>query len=232
MNPKLPIQTLRKIAVVGYCCSSGDEDGALAEQERRVKDFALAQGWLLTEIYIEQDIPGRIPFAERPQGKQLLAQLRPGDIVIGVEFDRVFCSANDAVTTILDFQKRRIGLSLLDLGAAVSSNYDLTKLLLTLLTACARFEDILHNLSFQHLRDAKRHQRQAGRYLGGEVPFGWRRNPQTRNELEPVPAEQDAIARMRQLRADGVGFRAIARLMSDRGFPIAHTTVRQVLARG
>jgi hypothetical protein len=52
------------------------------------------------------------------------------------------------------------------------------------------------------IRATKRMQRQRGRYLGGIVPWGWIKGAD--GELVPIPEQQTAIERMRQMRAEGV----------------------------
>jgi hypothetical protein len=50
-----------------------------------------------------------------------------------------------------------------------------------------------------------------GRYLGGKVPFGFRRGDE--GEFVPHEAEQEAIREMVALRAQGKALRAIAEAM-------------------
>jgi len=54
-----------------------------------------------------------------------------------------------------------------------------------------------------------------GRYLGGKVPFGFRRGDD--GELVEVPAEQEAIREMVAHRAQGKALRAIAEAMQATG---------------
>ena len=54
----------------------------------------------------------------------------------------------------------------------------------------------------------KADQKARGRYLGGTVPFGYRRGDD--GELIPHEAEQEAIREMAALRAQGRPLRAIA----------------------
>jgi DNA invertase Pin-like site-specific DNA recombinase len=71
--------------------------------------------------------------------------------------------------------------------------------------------------------------RRASRFLGGAVPFGYRLT--SRGGLEPVPKQQDAIRQMRELRAQGLAYRAIAAQMEANGHKLSHMTVHKILRR-
>lgn len=59
------------------------------------------------------------------------------------------------------------------------------------------------------------------------MPFGCRRGEH--GELAPHEAEQAAIREMVVLRAQGKGFRVIAKAMQAKGFKISHVGVKGVL---
>ncbi len=62
-----------------------------------------------------------------------------------------------------------------------------------------------------HGDKVKADQKARGRYLGGKVPFGFRRGDE--GEFVPHEAEQEAIREMVALRAQGKALRAIAEAM-------------------
>ena len=70
------------------------------------------------------------------------------------------------------------------------------KLVLTILAAIAEFE---RERIGERIRDAKRHQRRTGQYLGGDRPFGWRIGED--GALIEDENEQRAFAEMRTLRS-------------------------------
>ena len=73
----------------------------------------------------------------------------------------------------------------------------------------------------------KADQKARGRYLGGNVPFGFRRGED--GELVPHEAEQEAIREMVALRAQGRPLRAIADAVRAKGVRISHEGVAGVL---
>ena len=65
------------------------------------------------------------------------------------------------------------------------------------------------------------------RYLGGKVPFGFRRGGS--GELVPDGAEQEATQEMIALRAQGKPLRAISEAAAAKGHRISHEGVAGVL---
>jgi putative DNA-invertase from lambdoid prophage Rac len=73
----------------------------------------------------------------------------------------------------------------------------------------------------------KADQKARGRYLGGKVPFGFRRGDD--GDLVPHEAEQEAIREIVSLRAQGNALRAIAQAVAAKGHKLSHEGVAGVL---
>ena len=112
---------------------------------------------------------------------------------------------------------------LLDLGGDISGN-GLSKLFLTIAAAFAEAE---RDRIRERIGQVKADQKARGRYLGGKVPFGFRRGE--RGKLIPHEAEQEAIREMTAMRAQGNPLRAIAEAMQAEGYRISHEGVAGVL---
>ena len=80
--------------VFGYARVSTDRQAdsniSLDEQERRITARCTENGWQLQQVFIDSAVSGSVPLNKRPQGSQLLAALRPGDVVIASRMDRCF----------------------------------------------------------------------------------------------------------------------------------------------
>jgi len=138
----------------------------------------------------------------------------------------MFRSAWNALNVIRDFQRRQVSLWLLDLGGDVSGD-GIAKLVLTILAAIAEFE---RERIGERIRDAKRHQRRTGQFLGGDRPFGWRVGGD--GVLIEDENEQRAIAEIRRLRSEGMSYRAISEHMrTEFGLSISHQGVKRVVDR-
>ena len=103
-----------------------------------------------------------------------------------------------------DLKKRGVALHLLDLGGDISGN-GLAKLLLTIAVAFAEAE---RDRIRERIGQVKADQKARERYLGGKLPFGFRRGDG--GGLIPHEAEQDAIREIVALRAQGNALRVIA----------------------
>lgn len=215
------------MAIYGYCrVSTGrhaNEGESLDVQRNQIASYANPQGLKLTEIVVEHDVSGSIPVGERPAGRLLLAKLQRGDVLIAAKISRLFRSALDALRTVESMKERGIGLHLPDLGGDVASN-GLSKLFLTIISAVAEAE---RDWTRERMTQVKADQRARNRYLGGIVPFGFRRGPA--GELLEHPGEQEAIREIYALRRSGRSLRAISAEMQAWGHNISHQGVSDVL---
>ena len=180
-------------------------------------------GLTIDRIFVERAVSGSVPVTERPEGKALFALLEKGDVVMSPKLDRLFRSALDALMVVEDLRKRAVALHLLDLGGDISGN-GLSKLFLTIAAAFAEAE---RDRIRERVSQSKADQKARGRYLGGIVPFGYRRGES--GELVPHEGEQEAIRDMAALRAEGRPLRAIAEAVRAKGFRISHEGVKGVL---
>ena len=220
------------MATFGYCRVSTAKQAAEGEsldvQRRQIEGYAHMHGLALEEIVVEEGVSGSIPVADRPAAGPLFAKLTKGDVVIAPKLDRLFRSALDALKVVEDLKKRGIALHLLDLGGDISGN-GLSKLFLTIAAAFAEAE---RDRIRERIGQVKADQKARGRYLGGKVPFGFRRGES--GELVPHEGEQEAIREVVALRSEGRPLRAIAEAVRASGHRISHEGVAGVLrtARG
>lgn len=195
------------MTVYGYVRVStdrqADEGVSLSAQERTLAGYALMQGLQLEQTFVEQGVSGATPLALRSEGSRLLTTLRPGDVVLTPKLDRMFRSALDALRVLERLHAEKIGLHMLDLGGDVTGN-GISKLVFTILSAVAEAE---RDRIRERIVEVKRDQRRQGRYLGGIVPFGYRRGAD--GELIADAAEQVIVRHAQALRQEGQPLRAI-----------------------
>jgi putative DNA-invertase from lambdoid prophage Rac len=215
------------MAIYGYCRVStvrqATEGESLEVQQRQIQGYAHMHGLALDGIVVEEGVSGSVPVAERPAAGPLFAKLAKGDVIIAPKLDRLFRSALDALKVVEDLKKRGVALHLLDLGGDISGN-GLSKLFLTIAAAFAEAE---RDRIRERIGQMKADQKARGRYLGGKVPFGFRRG--NSGELVPHEDEQEAIRKMIAMRGDGKPLRAIADAMRENGLKISHEGVAGVL---
>lgn len=176
---------------------------SLEVQQRQATGYAMMKGWEVDASFVEAGVSGATPLAARPEGARLLGAVRKGDIIITAKLDRMFRNAADALGTLEVLKEQGVALHMIDLGGDVCGN-GISKLVFTILSAVA--ENERERIS-DRIRDAKRHLAAEGRYGGGKVPFGFEL---IEGRLVEIPAEQEALADMRQRREAGESYAAIA----------------------
>lgn len=199
-----------------------DEGESLDVQRRVIAGYAQMHGLAVDRVFVERGVSGSRPLAERSEGAALLAVLRPGDVIVTSKLDRMFRSALDALGVLGQLKYRGVNLHMIDLGGDVTGN-GISKLVFTILSAVAEAE---RDRTRERIAEVKADQRRRGRFLGGSVPFGWRRDG---DKLVPEPKQQAAIKKMRRLRAKGLSLRAIRDQLAAEGVQLSHVAVANAL---
>lgn len=195
------------MATYGYCrvstIAQADDGESLDVQRRQLDGWATMQGVAIDKVFVERGVSGSIAVSERPEGGALLGKLRRGDTIVASKLDRLFRSALDALAMVERLKAQGVSLVLLDLGGDISGN-GLSKLFLTIAAAFAEAE---RDRIRERISQVKADQKARGRYLGGKVPYGYRKGLD--GSLEALPEQQQVIARACALRANGQTLRAI-----------------------
>ena len=162
---------------------------------------------------------------ERPAGKELLAKLERGDVIVCAKLDRMFRSALDALNMVKAFKDKGVSLHLIDLGGDVAGN-GISKMFFTIIAAVAEAEK---ERIVQRILDVKTDQRRRGKHLGGSRPFGYQVNEG--GELIEDEKEQGAIGKARAMHATGSSLRNIQAALVADGHKLSHVAVSRFLKR-
>jgi DNA invertase Pin-like site-specific DNA recombinase len=181
-------------------------------------------GLTVDRTHVERGVSGSKPLIDRPEGAKLLAGLKQGDVIITPKLDRMFRSALDALDSLAKLKKLGVGLHMIDLGGDTTTN-GISKLVFTILSAVAEAE---RDRIRERIATVKADQKARNRYLGGTVPFGWRKDGD--GGLVEDAGQQAALVKMRGMRAAGASLRAIADAMVQDGFQISHAGVKNLLS--
>jgi len=222
------------MAIYGYArVSTVDqaENGNSLETQRQVlAGFAQSEGLSIDRMFVDRAVSGSRPLLDRTAGAELLGALTVGDVVFCAKLDRMFRNASDALATLDALKARGVRLFLKDMGGDVTGN-GVSGLVFSILAAVAQFE---RERIVERISENRARLTGAGRYVGGRVPFGMKVEDGEDEQGRPArflaehAAEQDAIARMKIMRADGASVRAIQTAMKAQGVSIALATISKL----
>ena len=185
---------------VGYVRVSTDRQAdqgvSLGAQEAKIRAMATVRGSDLDEVIVDGGESAKD--LNRPGVQRLLSVVNGGkvDAVIVAKLDRLTRSVKDLCALLELFEKRKVALisvaESLDTGSAAG------RLVITIMGAVSQWE---REAIGERTRDALRHKRSQGRRVGN-IAFG-SRLADDGEHLEADPAEQSALAEIRQLRHSG-----------------------------
>lgn len=133
--------------------------------------------------------------------------------VVAFKLDRLFRNAGDCLTVVEGWERRGVALHLIDLGGqAIDTSSAAGKFFLTVMAGAAEME---RNQIRERTRAGMAEKRARCEYTGGQVPYGYVVGAGGR-ELVEQPDEQEIVATIRELRAEGTSLRGIVeRLNAD-----------------
>ena len=219
----------RKVYGYARVSSRGQaEDGlSLDAQEQRIRAYAAAKGWDLSEVLIEKGRSAKD--LKRPEMARLMREVRSGSVeaVIILKVDRVSRSTRDLLNVLEEFEHHNTAF--VSIFENIDTGSSIGRFVVTLLASLAQLESeqVGERTAF-----ALRHARREGKAYCRTAPFGWVRKG---NSFVADTAEQRFLAAARKMRAHGSSFQAIANWLTSQGakphggrkwYP---ATVRQVL---
>ncbi len=179
----------------------------------------------LAEVFHDSWQESSLAFPRRSQGRQLLGQAQPGDTIVCQSLVDMFGSVSELGEVLRLLRKRQIGLFVISLDGEITDDDCLLP-----------FECVLESLNSlgqhrnaQKVKKVKQSEREKGRYLGGNRPFGFMIHQN--GKLIRNPVEQRLIERMIKLSRQGWSLRAIAAKLSTPATPVTFKTVHRVLQR-
>jgi DNA invertase Pin-like site-specific DNA recombinase len=220
---------------IAYVRVSSEEQAdsglGLEAQRQRIAAYCQMKDLHLSEVFEDPGISGGKPLASRPAGSKLLAAAKRGkSVVVVAKLDRLFRSVADAANVIADFDKKGIQL------VAIAESFDMSSPYGRAMAQMASvFAELERAMIRERTRAAMNVKRSRGERISGHAPFGW--DFGSGGRLVENATEQEIIARIRQLHAEGLSYRGIARCLDGertrpkRGKQWVHTTVKNILAR-
>jgi DNA invertase Pin-like site-specific DNA recombinase len=222
--------------VIGYIRVSTEEQAANGQSldAQRAKLEAYANLYELELVEIIDDAGVSAKTLNRPGLHDALAKLRRGaaDGLVIAKLDRLTRSVGDWQTLIDGYFGEKAGRQLFSVADSIDTRTAAGRLVLNVLLSVAQWE---RETIAERTADALQHKIRKGERCG-KVRFGYDVAADGKT-LIAVPAEQEAIHLMQELRAAGQTLRDIAAELNRRGIATKeggqwkHTTVSGILAR-
>lgn len=208
---------------------------SLETQARTIRGCAMMRGEDEPEIFSDPAVSGSDPFHTRPTGSKLTDMMVRGDVLIVSKMDRMFRSARDALNCAEAFRARGVNLVLCDMGAEPITNSGTSKIFFGILAIMAEFEN---DRRAERMAEGRKGKKARGGHIGGQAPYGYRVSGSGMDAmLTDYLPEQRTMQTIREMRAAGSSFSAIARALTDRGImnrlgkPFAHPQIARILDR-
>ncbi len=194
------------------------EGVSLDVQRDRLTAYCKFNGIKLIDIKSDEGISGGT--LDRPGLREALGLLRRGraNTLIVVKLDRLSRSLRDVCTLVEDyFGNERYHL--LSLCGMVNTHSAAGRMVLMNLANYAQFE---REMISERTRDALRHLKSQGVRLG-PAPYGYALSDDVdatgRRILVPIPDEQEVVAKIKGMRAEGLKLHQIARRLNEAKIP-------------
>ncbi|MEQ8313917.1 MAG: recombinase family protein [Gammaproteobacteria bacterium] len=221
------------MTIYAYCRTSELEsamekdelDSILEPELLAIQTYCLQNSWFMTENIRDNNCNWNQEFRKREQGKQLLNQLQPGDVILCSKLERIVSSSQEVVKLISLLREKQVRLHVVELGGDVtepefSANFE---------RVAGLFSSLEKRKSAERIKGVKQRQRKQGRYLGGSRPFGYMIHENGR--LIENPMEQRVLKKIMELKKQGKSLRAISNEVSTPVMPISFKTVQRLLQR-
>jgi len=228
-----PKPTLKR-RVLGYIRVSTTEQAkeglSLYFQKRKIEFFCELHDLILVKVIEDPGFSGKD--LNRPGLRELL-ELIPDPTIHGVvvyRLDRLSRSTRDLLEMVDDVFAHNEA-DFYSVTEKVDTTTALGKFFLTIIGALAQME---RDLIGERTQAGMEETRLKGTHLGG-VPLGYQRDED--KKLIPLEQEQLTLARVKELRGEGLSLRAIASALTEEGHPTKKggawhpQTVKLILAR-
>ena len=204
---------------------------SLADQETRIAAAAVLLALPTPTIISDPGVSGSVPLADRPGGFELMQRATRGDTILALKLDRLFRSATDALVVSKELKERGVALILLDMGNDPVNGDGVGRVMFTIMAAFAELE---RTRIAERVTAGKAAKRATGGYLGGVVPYGYRRVGQGKDSVLEKDDEQQAVIHtiLRGHRA-GMSLRQVKALLSGMHptAKVSHVTIGKIIAR-
>jgi DNA invertase Pin-like site-specific DNA recombinase len=187
--------------------------------ELHISTVLVPRGYLYAGFVFDRGVSGGVPLSRRPQGGKLVSQLEAGDVVVVSKLDRGFRGILDFESTLQDWERKGVGLVMLDLQ--IDTTTAAGRMMGQVLASAAEFE---RRRKSERMREMYARRKRDGVPIPGRhVHYGFKRVKRPdlpkgrRSAYEPDPVVRAIGKRCVELHRAGLSYPAIAREMQRQG---------------
>lgn len=193
----------------------GRESAGIESQRLLLRNYAKQQGFSVVEEYVDDGYSGTR--YDRPGFRRMLADIEAGRINLVMIKDLSRLGRNYIATgelTEVYFPEHRVRLIAVNDGYDSEERYD----------DMAPFRHVMNEMYARDIsrkiRTALRAKAQDGQYIGSFAPYGYRKNAEDKNRLEPDEEAAVWVRRIFYMAAEGRSTKEIAELLNRERVPI------------
>jgi site-specific DNA recombinase len=206
-----------------------DDCQSIETQLDLCRAYCRRQGYTVLATFEDRALSG--DEENRPGLWGAIEAVRRGDVLVAYKLDRL---ARDVfLAELVQREVRKKGGTVEAVEGGANGDSAEQAMIRQILQAFAEYER--KAIAARTKAAMLRHQAN-GRRMSARTPYGWKLDPGNPSRLIHDAQELAVIGRMRQLHAQGLGYREIARKLADEGFlcrggPWWHATIKGILSR-
>ena len=241
MSPR-PIPGAFEMPVAVYVRVSTEEQlerQSIATQREFGERYCQLHKLAVYRVYADDGVSGTVPLEQRPDGGQILGDGRLGkfDQLLVYKLDRLGRETRLILNAVAELEK--LGVRIRSMTEEFDTGTSTGRLMLTMLSGFASHErDVIRERSVAGTNRVA----EAGAWLGGIVPYGYRKAGEKQNSHlvvceEPIPgmamSEAEVIREVFRMAAvEGKSCRVIAARLNDLRIPCAYVRDDRLALRG
>lgn len=198
--------------------SVGQLDGfGLDVQEKACRAYAKVHGLCIVATFRDEGVSGTLDAAQRDGLMSALTRLQDGDAdaLLVARLDRLARTLTVQEAVLAQVWKHNRAVYSADLGEVMKDDPD-DPMRTAMRQMAGVFAQLDRGMVVKRMRDGRKAKAAAGGRAVGPAPYGYIARD---GGLYPVPEEQDALARMNELRAAGSTMSTIAGVLATEGYP-------------
>lgn len=194
--------------------STNRQDNSLAMQLDKCIEYAKGEGCSFPLIFEDEDISGRLPLFDRPEGRRLIDAINSGQVtqVVTMAIDRMFRNASDGLYLIGQWNEMGVKLCEVNTGFLIRVDNSNDFLTLAIKLVVAQHEAMK---TAERTRDIKKFQKKNKRVYS-PVPYGFDKSD---SDLIENMFEQEVIVSIKDMHSKGMSYSSIAVKLNQDNIP-------------